>query len=104
MEKFSGFNFIEYSLEETDITACLQDSLQFLNPSHIFSDNPPTPPPPPPKKKKKITHLYVPLYVLMIRTYHRCHIFWFFTSVFFILSNSSFKDCFLVQRLIPYFN
>ena len=43
MEKFSGFNSIEYSLEETDITACLQDSLQFLNPSHIFSNKPPPP-------------------------------------------------------------
>ena len=53
MEKFSGFNFIEYSLEETDITACLQDSLQFLNPSHIFSNKPAHPTPPTPPKKKK---------------------------------------------------
>ena len=61
MEKFSGFNSIEYSLEETDITACLQDSLQFLNPSHIFSNKPP----PPPKKKNPGKKIINPLSFLL---------------------------------------
>lgn len=52
MEKFSGFKSIKNSLEETDTTACLQDSPQFLNPSHIIFDNHPPPPAPPNSGKK----------------------------------------------------